>query len=69
MTKNKINNVEDEIRDAADEIIKEFPQLSEEIKDAWKTMHRCIEEGESRIEEEDLFYWYIHKLKKGVQHD
>ena len=69
MTKKMTEKVEDEIRVAADKIIKEFPQLSEEIKDAWKTMHRCIEEGESRIEEEDLFYWYIHKLKKGVQHD
>jgi len=64
-----IGNVEDEIRDSADEIIKEFPQLSEAIKDAWKTMYRCIEEGESKVEEQDLFYWYIHKLKKGVQHD
>jgi hypothetical protein len=55
------------LREVANAIIKEFPQLSEEIKDAWKTMHRCIEEGESRIEEEDLFYWYIHMLKRSEE--
>ena len=53
------------LREVANAIIKEFPQLADDIDDAWKTMNRCIKYGESVIEEEDLFYWYIHKLKKG----
>ena len=57
------------LREVANAIIKEVPQLADDIDDAWKTMNRCIKYGESVIEEEDLFYWYIHKLKKGVQHD
>lgn len=54
----------DDLRKIADEIITEHPQLSNEIEKAWNTMQRCIKEGESKTEEEDLFYWYIHKLKK-----
>lgn len=57
----------DDIRKIADEIIQEFPALSDDIKDAWASMHRSIENGESKIDEQDLFYWYIHKLKKGEQ--
>jgi len=56
-----------ESKDIAEEIINEFPNTREEIVTAWKAMHKNIEEGESRIEEEDLFYWYIHMLKKGIQ--
>ena len=58
----------DGIRKIADEIIQEFPELSNDIEDAWSTMQNSIENGESKIDEQDLFYWYIHKLKKSV-HD
>ena len=54
----------DDLREIADKIIAEHPQLSNEIEKAWNTMQRCIKEGESKTEEEDLFYWYIHKLTK-----
>lgn len=54
----------DELKKIADEIIVEHPQLINEIEEAWNTMQRCIKEGESKTEEEDLFYWYIHKLKR-----
>jgi len=54
------------LKEVADDIIKEFPQLSTEIKDAWNNMTRCIEEGESVQDEEDLFYWYVHKLKREI---
>jgi len=52
------------LREVANAIIKEFPQLADDIDDAYKTMNKCIKDGESKIEEQDLFYWYIHKLKK-----
>ena len=52
------------LREVANAIIKEFPQLADDIDDAYKTMNKCIKDGESKTEEEDLFYWYIHQLKK-----
>jgi len=57
------------LREVANAIIKEFPQLADDIDDAYKTMNRCIKDGESQIDEGDLFYWYIHKLKRGEQND
>jgi hypothetical protein len=46
-------------------IIKDHPELKDEVNNAYETMCRCIKEGEAQVEEEDLFYWYIHKLEKG----
>ena len=54
----------DEHRKIADEIIAEFPHLEVDINEAYDSMLRCIDEGESTREEQDMFYWYIHKLKR-----
>jgi len=40
------------LREVANAIIKEFPQLADDIDDAYKTMNKCIKDGESKIEEE-----------------
>jgi hypothetical protein len=48
-------------------ILIEYPQLEDKIIEAYSTMIKSIENGESKIEEQDLFYWYIHKLKRGEQ--
>ena len=53
-----------ESKDIAEEIINEFPNTREEIVAAWKAMHKNIEEGESRREEEDFFYSNIQASKK-----
>lgn len=52
------------LREIANRIIKEFPQLTDDINEAYTCMEREIANGESKTEEEDLFYWYIHKLKR-----
>lgn len=53
-------------RKFADDIIDDFPQLKDDINEAWNTMQQCIKDGEDKENEEDLFYWYINKLKRNL---
>jgi len=56
----------EDYRKFADDIINEYPQLKDEVNEAWNDLLSDIEQGESLRETKDMFYWYINKLKREI---
>ena len=55
-----------EIKVFVDATISNLPLLADDINDAYRSMLGNIEAGAEKENEEDLFYWYVNKLKNNL---